>query len=261
MPRRGTRPTTRLRPRWRTPRRARSRRCSPRRAVRPRRRPVAWETRTHEHVEQQREHGALTDADEQQADDDRDGAPIVADCDGDYHQTDRDQDERGDTETARREAVVQSHRKNARGCDGNRVREDGDRRGQGRAALADLNVERDEKAHCEGEAARYEERDDGTLLLAPQYLHRKQRLLFGCDAPVRPRENAWPSTIPTRIRIGAGDTRSSENGAAALATSGPHVWRLLNPNRMRAIAAAERTNPKKSILMPGWRLIGVSRKL
>src|SRR5215468_3301582 len=48
-------------------------------------------------------------------------------------------------------------------------------------------------------------------------------------------KNAWPSTIPTRMRIGAGDTRSSENGAAALANSGTHVWRLLNPTRMSAV--------------------------
>src|SRR5215467_7131261 len=74
-------------------------------------------------------------------------------------------------------------------------------------------------------------------------------------------KNAWPSTIPTTMKIGAGDTRTSENGAAAFATSGPHVWRLLKPNRMKAIAAAERTTPKRSILMLGWRGIGVRRKL
>src|SRR5215472_12007518 len=58
-------------------------------------------------------------------------------------------------------------------------------------------------------------------------------------------KNAWSSTIPTRMKIGAGDNRSSENGAAASATSGPHVWRLLKPSRMNAIAAAERTTPEK----------------
>src|SRR5215471_18762910 len=48
----------------------------------------------------------------------------VADGEGDRHQTDRNQDKRGDTKTAWREAVVEPHRENAccRYC--NRVRED-----------------------------------------------------------------------------------------------------------------------------------------
>src|SRR5262249_55066244 len=59
------------------------------------------------------------------------------------------------------------------------------------------------------------------------------------------------------MSIGAGDKRSTENGALSSATSGPHFWRLLKPNRMSAIAVADRTNPTRAILMLCWRGVGV----
>jgi hypothetical protein len=57
--------------------------------------------------------------------------------------------------------------------------------------------------------------------------------------------------MPKRMKIGAGDRRSTENGAAPSAVSRPHVWRLLNPSRMRAMAAPDSPNPTRSIRMSG----------
>jgi hypothetical protein len=72
---------------------------------------------------------------------------------------------------------------------------------------------------------------------------------------------AWPSTIPTTIRIGAGERPRRLNGAFGVASASPHPFRLLKPKLIRRMAAAARTTPTMSIVTSGRPWSDLSRKL
>ncbi len=73
--------------------------------------------------------------------------------------------------------------------------------------------------------------------------------------------NPASSATPTTIIIGAGDTPAKSVGAEGLANNTPQFRRLLKPNVMEMIAAADSSTPKKSILTAGLPWDGLSLKL
>src|SRR5262249_46745840 len=107
--------------------------------------------------------------------------------------------------------------------------------------------------HCEAEAACDEKRDDSApLFLAVQHLHREQRLLVGCYAPVGPSEERLTEQDSEKNEQRRRRQSQQRERRRALRNEQPPFLEVVEPKKKARVRGRQDDAPKKITPKPAW---------